>query len=613
MLKDNKIRKPETVKAIGELAAKRISETMSGSIYKSLALRDRRTNKMMKMQSDSEYGEYEGRYKVYLPIFKSSVNMWDAGINGAFNTDPFVSIVPEQGTPPEVANNVQTVTNWNVRETEHRDYFADIGSDIARIGMGIGKHSYKVYPKIVPSFEPSALEQAEIQFIEQSFGNDYSERVHPCNFIQDDSVTDSDIVRGKCQWVGELLKMDLSNISAIAKSEFAIKENVDKVRKAMMDTDADGKQSDWTKPETSTDKSVNFKGKANFCEMYGKFRIKGNEDDYRNWKVIVEEKTKLVIFIKQVFDHPYTKYIGRKLGETYLGVGPAEGAAGFNLISNLITNKGIENLVNNLQRYIFYMADSGLSARDLQNVPQNGFVPFDFRAAGVQQMSQAIQEFQGRDVSVDSMQTYMALLNDWTQRETHQSDLLDYGMRPSLGKSLSHTGSSATAANLMDQRTQIPTAHFMNRIAEGQEAHWEKKIRSLQINLPDYLGEIVLGSSPETFRKEMILGKVKISILSGLKTNKMTQLNRLQELYMMIQGVVQFADQRAAAGMGNPININLDKLVESAAKLGDMPDRETIFPKIVIDQAGPVTDQNMAAPAAPVPQGQPQEGVLANA
>ena len=137
-LSEKKVKSQAILDRFAKLAIQRVDDFKSSSVYKGLALRHARTNAMMELRTYQ--GEYRGRYGAYLPIFKSSVEMWQAATRTNLDNDPFVAVVPEAGTPKEIADNVQLVVDWNIRETHHKQEFWMATDDMCRTGTGFVKH-----------------------------------------------------------------------------------------------------------------------------------------------------------------------------------------------------------------------------------------------------------------------------------------------------------------------------------------------------------------------------------------------------------------------------------------------------------------------------------------
>jgi hypothetical protein len=444
-----------------------------------------------------------------------------------------------------------------------------------------------VYPQPVAG----PLGEMELEFVAQGAGNDYTMRIHPCNYIQDTTATSDNFYRGQCQYVGEFNRLRVNNLRALLQNPNAIKENVQEEMKLLKDSTSG--DSDLRTEVTPGASEADFEKSGVFVEMYGRFAVKDNEDDDRFWCVVVSEKSKKVVLIKQVYFHPYSRLFGRQRGNSYLGIGPCEGIASLNLQANLIHEHGIQNLIHNMKRYVVALKDSGITSKMMNETANNGLITLDHRAAGVAQISQAVQEFSGKSMNLDEIGMYMGIIGDYVQRESHTSDLLDHGMRATVGKGLANTGTSATAANIMDQRKQKPILAFMNQVAIGQEDHWEKKIRSLQENLPDYLGRELLGQDPSAFRKFMLLGRVKGTVKSGYKTNKLLDLQNLTNLYGFIAQILPLAQQA-----GQPVFMDFQELIKAAVELGDMPNREKIFaPRPVMAPGTPGADSGQPGAA----------------
>ena len=601
MLKDKQMRSDMILARIGDLVRKRADSYKNSALAKGLALRTARTDAMMAMQHYK--GEYRGRYGAYLPIFKNNVEMWQAAIRTNLDNDPFITVIPEPGTVKEIVDSNQIVVNWNVRETEHKQDFWMSTDDLAKTGTGFVKHQYMVLPKVYPEAVETELGRMEMQHVEQGVGNDYTLRIHPCNYIQDTTATTDSFHRGKCQYVGEFNKLRISDLRALLKNPNVIKKNVEEEIKMLKDSTQDG--SDYYTDVTPGSGEADREKSGVYIEMYGRLPVQDNEDDSRFWGVVVSERSKKVLAVWQVYFHPYSRLFGRQRGNSYLGIGPCEGIASMNLQANLIHEHGLQNLIHNMKRYVVALKDSGITSQMLNETANNGLITLDSRAAGVQQVSQAVQEFSGKAMNLDEINTYMGIINDYVQRESHTSDLLDHGMRASVGKSLTQAGSSATAANIMDQRKKMPVQAFMNQIAIGQEDHWQKKIRSLQMNLPDYLGREILGQDPSSFRKFMMLGRVKGHVSSGYKTNKMLDLQNLTNLYGFLTQIFPLAAQA-----GQNIMVDFQELARSAMELGDMPNRDKIFAPANQPPAAPPAEAALGGEAAagarqtqePIPQ-----------
>ena len=598
MLKDKQMRSPDILKRIADLAIKRADAFKNSEIYKGLALRVARTDAMMAMRHYK--GEYRGRYGAYLPIYKNNVEMWQAAIRTNLDNDPFIAVIGEPGTPKEVVDANQIAVDWCVRETEHKQDFWMATDDLAKTGTGFAKHQYMMLPKVYPEPVMGPLGQMELDFVMQGAGNDYTLRVHPCNYIQDTTATSDNFYRGQCQYVGEFNRLRATDLRALLQNPHAIKKNVEEELKLLKDSTQ--RESEFRTEVTPGASDDDFEKSQVYIEMYGRFPVKDNEDDDRFWCAIIGEKSKATLLLRQVYFHPYSRLFGRQRGNCYLGIGPCEGIASMNLQANLIHEHGLQNLIHNMKRYVVALKDSGITSQMMNETANNGLITLDHRAAGVAQISQIIQEFSGKAMNLDEIGTYMGIINDYVQRESHTSDLLDHGIRARVGKGLAHSGTSATAANIMDQRKQKPILAFMNQVAIGQEDHWEKKIRSLQQNLPDYLGRELLGQDPAAFRKFMLLGRVKGTVKSGYKTNKLLDLENLTNLYGFLAQIFPLAAQA-----GSPIYMDFQELARAAVELGDMPNREKIFAPPPQQAAPGALDQQMGGgarqmPEQPVPQ-----------
>lgn len=569
MLELKKLFGDEQLKRLAAMAKRRVEEAQDSNVEKVKRMKFYKTDRMTKLTlTDSEK---QSRYQYVAPIFHIAHETWVAGAMGAMRTNPLISIKGKGGTQKEAVDALQKVIDWNVEETKHISVLSRGLRDSFQAGLGILKRVSEFRPYSEPVPVQGEFGEIITQIQTKLGWNDYTYRVNPCNYLQDTTATGNDAYRDKCSWAGEAMLKDVLALTALKEKEGAIADNIDAAIKKAKEKSKPSMERYYK--ETISDADVDYDMKTVVYELYGYWPIKGNEDDRRMLMVILDESTDKILQIKQVYDHPYTLIRPRIKNDMYLGTAPAESVVPSNMLVTLLTNAGIENCVNNMKRFFAVMKGSGVSAKDLQSLPNGGFLNVDLRAAGVQQISQIFQEFQGRDTNVQHFQALLAMFNDFAQKSTSQSDLLTYGVKPSFGGGLNHAGYTATGANLVDQNMKTSVADIMNNVGLEHESHWDKKIFAIQELMPDYQMIEIAGEDPVMIRKATTVGNFKADAVSGIITNKVSSLQALTNVFPFMSQLAT-----AAAGAGQQFNADFNEMLRTMADLADLPNKERLFP-----------------------------------
>ncbi|MFA6152955.1 MAG: hypothetical protein WC716_16655 [Chitinophagaceae bacterium] len=570
-------------KNLAAMIKSRVEAAVNSNVEKAKAMKISKTTMMMEMRPDRN--EYVGRFRFVPPIFNIAVRSWHAGFMEAIKTDPIVTIVPKGTTQDQAGKGVQALCDWNAEETKHRESLDEAAFDTFLSGLGVIKRSFEYREFYTPTPVVGPTGEVITQTVEKWSGNDYTYRVHPQNYVQDTSSRGNNFHgQNRCNWCGEINEDSAIYFLGVSKQEGAIAENIDKLLKVVKEKQGKSHSQNLVRP-ADTDVQIDYDCKSVYYEIYGRWPVKGNEDDYRLFKVIYAEDINDVILIDPVIDHPYTLLKPYDKISSYLGISPPESVMHINMMAHVVTSMGLENLIANMRRLIFYVKESGITPGDFTDQTNGGYIGFSRDATGMQQVSQIVQEFQGRDINVQSMQAYLALFNDWGQKSTLQSDLFTYGIKPSTG-GLNHAGYSATGANIVDNNMKSQVSYVFGRLGKQHESHWDKKLLAMQQYLPDDQIIEIAGSDPIEIRKATSLGNYKIDIVSGMVTNKNTQLQAVQNILQFVAPVLQ-----AAQGMGVPVNADVGALLREAAVLGNVPNAKAIFPPSLPVQI-PTQNQN---------------------
>lgn len=567
----------KNLKLIAAMAKERVQQAHSSKVEKAKRVKIYKTNQLMSLSiNDSEKLH---RYRFVPPIFQTAVRTWIAFVMGAFRVDPIINIVAKGRTPPEAAKGMQKITSWNSEESKHMVPFSMTVSDAIQHGTGILKHVWEYRPvfKPVPVLGPAG--EVLTRYAETMNGNDYTYRVNPENYIQDDNALGNGLLEDKCRWCGEILRFDTLDLNGLLEKNGVIQEALQKAIKLTLDENKTS-SAFYSRP-TISDNPDSQKGSVVAYELYGRWPIKGNENDRFVYEVIYCEETDEVLCIQPKINHPYTLIRPLLKNNAYIGSSPCESCVPTNLIITTMINTGIENMMAAMKRYVFYLKGSGIK-NAMQEAPNNGFIPIDLQATGVQQVSQAVQQFQGSDVNVQSMQAYLAYFNDLTQRSTSQSDLFSYGIKPSTGGGLNHAGYTAAGANVVDQNNKTSISFIMNNIAMAHESHWDKKILEMQEVMPDDQVFEISGMDPALFRGTVTLGNFKADAVSGIITNKNQTLQAVINLFPFMQNLMT-----AAASIGQGVNMDLTQLMKEVSELADLPNLARVFPEQPIQPAIP--------------------------
>jgi hypothetical protein len=158
---------------------------------------------------------------------------------------------------------------------------------------------------------------------------------------------------------------------------------------------------------------------------------------------------------------------------------------------------------------------------------------------------------------------------------------------------MSNTGYSATGANIINQNTKTPIAYVMNNIANDHASHFDKKLLSIQSDMPDYQMIEIADTDPLVIRKATTIGNFKADIMSGLIVNKVNSLQGIINIFPFVSQLLQTAQQT-----GIPVNVDVNALLREVAELSDVPNKNEVLPKTMPVQIAPPPAQPQPAMAA---------------
>jgi hypothetical protein len=442
-------------------------------------------------------------------------------------------------------------------------------------------------PKKVPDPASVVPGEASNKMIEVFIGNDYTREVNICNYLQDTSCTGNDFNIDGCKWVCELDAYTLWDVHDLMKSKDSIKENCKELINRILSSPSGISQGniseksrnstemygDSYKIPTMNGADIDFTRKTVSYDMWGTAEIKGNENSRKYYRMIFSETIRKPLYIAEVSCHPYTimKAIERK--DCYLGRANAEASGSNQLLTTTIMNKGIENVLADMQRYFYYVKDL-FNPEDIRYLPNGAFVPTDIHKFGMRNIRDALQEFQSRDLSVNGMNNILGILNNHREIATSQSDAYNYGVNNISNPGAMPGNYKATTSNIIEQNRSLPMNDMYNQLAYNLEQHWEKKITSIQENSSDYTITRVTGKEPELVRKFTLTGSFDAHVRSGIASNKSMKLQVMQGFWNFMATVLPVAQ---ATGQLNDFNYR--EFVRDAMELSELPDKDMILPQ----------------------------------
>lgn len=582
---------------IANIIRSRTEDSMDDRLYRALKRRIEKTNGFMNFRPTSN--EYKGKYGFFAPIYYTGVQNQKAVYKQAFRNDPVSTVINTEGTPSVAARSMQMVLAWNhyITRARHRAYYLAF-DDVAQFGTAILKERYRIWTQWRNEFVPNEIGGVDVQKIPVVGENSFTERVNPLNYYQDFRAIGNHPVFDNCHYLGELMYVDVAQLIGMRDWPNVDKEKIGE----LIERAKSQKQSEIHPDHTPDAGGINSKeetGRVVLNVQYGRFPAEGNEDNPEWFRIVLSDTVSDIIQIVPVFGrHPYTlmRSIPRK--DAYTGRGPIEPVGSFQLLANIMGNKGVENVINNMQRYVFYMKDA-IQKGDLQNPQNNGLIPMDFKQHDIQQISQAIQQYQGSDTNIGAMQAFLAMFNDFIQRATAQSDLYTFGVKPSVGGGLNPGGQTATGAQQVQNNLQMRISAEIDELSINIQDSTDVKMQLLQENLPDPL-MIQLGAEPIEVRRMDIAGHFTNRTRSSLTTNNIV---RAQEMQNLIVFLTNLSANPVAAQQISDINWRV--MAREVMELNKIPNRDTILPEQPTQQQ-PVPGPGQA-PAPGQPGGIPQE------
>lgn len=529
--------------------------------------------------------------KLAFPLVMEMYRMWRAMIKRNFRGEPLITLGPVDNTPIENAINMQNALTLNLKSTgfrESRSGWDAIADDVARLGVAVSCSQFEMKTLTVNRTmeTPFGIQQVPYQ---QNKRNVCNYRIHVLNYAQDHNIADPEFSTFKA--VGENIPLSKLIAKYNANPDYYVKSNVESIIK-------DSKAEMYKDPNIfKVDKSLNDYSKAgiDLVKFFAKININGNEDDEQ--KYYVEMIGDKIIRINRNwldYDEDYfTVFTMRNRQEYWWGNAPCEDVVPHENWMQLVMNLQADNVIRQMEDYIFYYKDA-IDVADIENRHSSGgFIPVSRKDS--MQLQNIIYNFKNTGGNLGDLDYMTREVKESAQKQSPKPDFLRSGNKGGLANN------TATAAGMLGEMSDLMESDAMETMAAGLSRMGKLNVLQLQ----QFLGnEILLRPNPklppEMIYKRDLLGDFWYSVMSSLHKNTVQEAIRLQNAATQM---INFKNT------GNPEfqNMDIGKIVRKWISQLDIGDVDEIMPEQVPMQQGMMPAQGMPQPAQGLESVQPQQ------
>lgn len=489
--------------------------------------------------------------KVSFPLVRERYMLRRAILRHNFRAQPLFNLEPIGGTTPENAQNMQDVLNLNFKHTKFRQRaFSYVTDSVAKFGNGITYSLFQENNDIVWKTTVDELFGRQRVQVPRNRKNVYNYDIDIRNYWTNENISHTE----DSAYQGHIERVTISDLMSEfnANPEAYINDNIKRVIK-------EAKESSLRDPKYNDASSKDWESRIVDKTVYwGRLNIRGNEDDRTIYyvEIVGEDVIRLQENPNDEGMVPYTIFaIEPRLDYWWSNV-DSELVVPHENYMNMSLNMTADNVLRNMERYIFYDAGD-IDIADLNERHKNGgWVPLHLKGKTLQQ---AVYEFQGRDTNVGAL--------DWMNREVKESaqklstnpDFLRSGNKGGVANN------TATAAQILSNIGDVRESDPLEQFSFGLVNMAERNAILLQQHLGDKFN---IRPEPRQAVRELtisdILGRFQYNAESSLSKNYASEAFRLQN---SITALLNFINSGHPAFQG----IDLTKPVKHWIKQLNLP------------------------------------------
>jgi hypothetical protein len=559
-------------KKIKEYALSRIGLYFDSPCYRLLYNRIDKLTESFDMKTPGRAGSLS---KLSFPLLLERKILMSTTLNAASRAEPLIGMEPIEDTSPDNARNAEDTVNQNLKTTRFRnrtlrpiiDFTAGYGCCVQFTDFR--STSTKTFRTVAGDFG------TERKRITVESKNVYNSFIHPLNYIQDPSCADfhDSSYRGHM----ERINLSVLNSRFVTQPDLYIKSNFEKAVAKLRKSGSTSKYYFDSQKNEAPEASIDL------YHFWGTFPIPGNEESTCTYycQIVGDE---IIRFQDNPIDDdviPYTVYGIKRRHDYWWYNTDVEFVRPHEQLTNFVINAKADNLMSDMMRYLFFQKGA-INTDDLRNrVSNGGLIGVDMIGAGVQSMSQIIQQFAPVDTSTGSA--------DWLMQQVNQNRQA-MSTKPDLMRSAGDGGpqnKTATGATILQSEADLRESDIMDTFSEGITDTGEINFTMLQQFLPD---EFSLrprpNTPPRTIMKEEMMGRYNYLFHSSMQRNKIMRAGQLAS------GITQLVNfQKAIPQLAG---IDFIKPVRELIRSLDMGNVDEILQEN-INQGQPIPDQGQQA------------------
>lgn len=521
--------------------------------------------------------------KIAFPLVRERYMLRRAILRHNFRARPLYNLAAIGATTPENAMNMQDVLNLNLKHTQFREQcFSPVTDSVAAYGNAIAYSMFRETENISKRTISHPILGVIRTQVESTRKNIYNYDIDILNFFTNENIRHP----WNSDYHGHVERKTLANV--IRDYNMNPDAYIEKTMKRVID---EAKQSSIKDPSYREAMSQDWEGRfVDKIVYWGRLNIKGNEDDLTIYYVEIIGEDVVRVQENPYDDNiiPYSIFRTEPRPEFWWSNIDSELVIPHENFMNLSLNMTADNVLRNMERYIFYQAGD-IDPADINERHKNGgMIPLQLRG---KLPNQVLYEFQGRDTNTGALDYITREVKESKQQLSPKPDFLRAGNKGGL------SNSTATAANIMQSMGDVLESDPLEQFSFGLRNLGKVNVTLLQQYLGDHFNIRPEPRQPyRTVDKAQILGDFEYEIESSLTKNMASEAFRLQNA---ITGLLNFIN----SGYQGFQNIDLTPVMRQFIKKLDLPGEvdDIIRP---MQQQSPV-QLPMQAPALPPAQEAP--------
>lgn len=543
------------------------------------------------------------RTKIAVPLVRESFLALRAITSANFIQDPLVDILAEYSTPVEIAKNMKSLMNSNLRTTLYRERTMDpIIDSCSRHGTSVSVQYFRdrttKTKRTIPVFINNKYMGTDRVMVERGGGGSTSKMINKLCYFQHPSVPDPRM----SPYQGYYEPYALDELIQEYKHAKKLKEQgqdtgwlLDYLKEAIENAKKDGNDQYSNRDNTGRDEWGWLD--VTMYHYFGKLNITGNEDD-DTWYYLKLINDKIVFIEELDTDEnmvPIAIFNYDKRPDYWWGNVPSEGVIPSESWIQFFMTMAADEGLKGLQKFVFY--DKSRIKPDAINsrFKNGGFMAFDGRDGRGTQGLFADYQFNNTGI-LNNGQYLVSEFKEYAQRVTPNPDYARTANQGGL------TNKTAFAASLISEQGDVANNFYLQQFAKGLRWDLRNQMILLQMHLPEEFQTRELGSeNPLDLVKGQILGPMGVKVRSTLSQNKTTRSTKLLNAMTQIQNF---------KGSGDPTWMNVDISKIAKGWLNTILDGEEnvddMFPPVQIPGQQPQIPGQPQQPGLPAPQPQQQ-------